>query len=293
MASRKEIEQTITDLVIKQLQEGKVPWRKPWVSNMPVSLSTGKHYGGINLLLLSILGEQYASPYWVTYKEAVRRGGNVKKGEKGTPIIKWSPFTRVNAAGDDVESFFLKQFYVFNIEQTENVPAPAVPAPNFESVDDGIQAIIDAYATRPEIYHSNQDKAYYSPSKDSIHLPNRSQFNSGEEYAMTLAHEIIHSTGHPSRLHRFEVGDKTAVFGDADYAKEELVADIGANMLLAQVGLEIDLDNSASYIAGWLKALQNDPTLLMSACGKAQKAVDFIVGKQEAVVNVALDEVDA
>lgn len=292
MKTRKDIEQEITDLVVKQLREGRVPWKRPWSANgfMPTSLTTGKTYSGINLLLLSILGAEHSTPYWVTYREAQKRGGYIRQGEKGVPIIKWSAYTRKDPqTGEETQGFFMRQFTVFNLDQTANVSAPAMKQIDFSSIDDGIQSIIDSYATRPEIYHSIQDRAYYSPELDSIHLPKREMFNSAEEYALTLTHELVHSTGHQSRLNRFE-SDSTK-FGCKTYAKEELVADIGATMMLAQVGIQVELDNTASYITNWLNALENDPSLIVSASAKAQKAVDYVLGAKQPIVDVTHAEV--
>ena len=282
MKSKQEIQEQISALVIKQLEQGIVPWRKPWTSAgyLPTSLTTGKVYGGINLLILSIVGSEYSRPLWITYKEAEKRGGNIKRGEKGTGIIKWSIYDkRDKETGETHKAFFLKEFTVFNIDQTEGLtiaePAKREPV----SAPEGIAQLLANYASKPEIYHSVSDRAYYSPVLDSIHLPNIDQFTSAEEYALTLAHELTHSTGHQSRLDRFSEEDAPATFGSPVYAKEELVADIGANMLLNHYGIETPLENSASYIAGWLKALNNDTSLILSASTKAQKAVDYMTNK--------------
>lgn len=283
MKSKQEIQDTISALVIEQLEKGIVPWRKPWTSAgyLPTSLTTGKTYGGINLLILSIVGSNYSRPLWITYKEAEKRGGNIKRGEKGTPIIKWSIYDkRDKETGETHKAFFLKEFTVFNIDQTEglSIVEPAKREPI--TIHEGIPALLADYASKPEIYHSASDRAYYSPLLDSIHLPLVEQFTSAEEYALTLAHELTHSTGHQSRLNRFaDEKDEPAVFGSANYAKEELVADIGANMLLNHYGMELSLTNSASYVAGWLKALNNDTSLILSASTKAQKAVDYMTNK--------------
>ena len=287
MKSKQEIQDTISALVIDQLEKGIVPWRKPWTSAgyLPTSLTTGKTYGGINLLILSIVGADYSRPLWITYKECEKRGGNIKRGEKGTPIIKWSIYDKKDKeTGETHKAFFLKEFIVFNIDQTEGLtiaePAKREPV----SAPEGIAQLLANYESKPEIYHSVSDRAYYSPLLDSIHLPKVEQFTSAEEYALTLAHELTHSTGHESRLNRFaDEKDAPAIFGSPVYAKEELVADIGANMLLNHYGIETPLENSASYIAGWLKALNNDTSLILSASTKAQKAVDYMAKVREEV----------
>jgi antirestriction protein ArdC len=283
MKTKQDIQEQISALVINQLEQGIAPWRKPFSAEgiLPTSLTTGKTYGGINLLLLSIFGQQYSKPLWLTYREAERRGGHVMKGQKGYPVIKWSMYDSVNKDTLEVSKrFFLKEFTVFNLEQCEGVTVTEEftkrePVPTL----DGVTNMLASYASKPTVYHRASADAYYSPMLDSITLPLIEQFNSGEEYAHTLAHELIHSTGHQSRLDRFSEEDQPARFGSAVYAKEELVADIGAQMLLASVGIEGDIANSASYVAGWLRALKNDSTLILSASTKAQKASDYIMAK--------------
>lgn len=280
MKTKAEIQAEITALVVEQLEKGIVPWRKPFNSAgvLPTSLVTGKTYGGINLLLLSMLGAEYSSPYWLTYREAEKRGGNIKRGEKGFPVIKWSIYDRKNSeTGETAKAFFLKQFVVFNIEQAENVSAPEMVKREPISIPEGVDNILNSYVNKPSIFRTTREGAYYSPVLDTIHLPLDEQFVSGAEYAHTLAHELVHSTGHESRLNRFNETGKPEHFGSENYAKEELVADIGAQMVCAQAGIDIDLPNTASYVAGWLKALNNDTSLILSASTKAQKACEYML----------------
>jgi len=292
--NRKEIEQRITDAVTAQLREGKVPWRKPWTCEgyLPTSLQTGKAYRGMNRLLLSMVGGQYARPLWVTYKQAQFLGGNVRKGEKGMPIIYYSMLDSI-----DKETLLPKRVpllrlsTVFNVEQCEGVTIPAKLWHKREpvAVSDGIQALLDKYTSKPEIYHRAGDEAFYSPMLDSITVPNLEQYERAEDYAYTLAHELTHSTSHESRLNR--KADGFAPFGSANYALEELVADIGAQMTLSELGVSIDTINSASYVAGWLSALSNDTSLILKASAQAQKACDYMLGiKHETDVAETVEE---
>lgn len=284
--NRSELEAHISQLVIDQLNKGLVPWRKPWTGQgiAPTSLGSGKAYQGINTLILSITGEQYSSPFWLTYLEAQKRGGHIRKGEKATNIIKWSKFERHDKeTGQAVEGFYMRSYSVFNLDQAEAVEAPeaqALAEREPVSVEAGIDTILNAYATKPAIKHRNIDRAFYSPSNDEITLPDLSQFNSSAEYSATITHELIHSTGHKSRLDRHADRVGNCHFGSENYAKEELVAELGAQFLCNSVGIDkLDqLENSASYIAGWLKALKDDPSLMVAAAGKAQKAADYILG---------------
>ena len=286
--NRQELEATITKLVIDQLEKGIVPWRKGWtgLGIAPTSLTTGKNYQGINSLVLSIVGETYSSPYWLTYLEATKRGGYVRKGEKATPIVKWSKYEREDkASGEKVEGYFMKSYAVFNLDQCESVEAPEAEALTKRepvSVEAGVARILESYTTKPVIEHRATDRAFYRPSTDTITLPTLEMFNSSADYSATLAHELIHSTGHKSRLdrHAERDADKPCHFGSENYAREELVAELGAQFLLNGAGIDTsgELTNSASYLAGWLGALKNDSSLIVSASGKAQRASDYILG---------------
>lgn len=285
---RQELEATISQLVINQLEQGKVPWRKGWTSLgiAPTSLTTGKTYKGINTLILSIAGDSYSSPFWLTYLEATKRGGHVKRGEKATNIIKWSKYEREDkASGEMVEGYFMRSYSVFNLEQCESVEAPEADSlikREPVSVEAGVNTILDSYKDKPVIEHRASDRAFYVPAHDKITLPTLEQFNSSIDYSATLSHELIHSTGHKSRLDRHSERelDKPCHFGSENYAKEELVAELGAQFLMNGAGIDTssELTNSAAYIAGWLGALKNDSSLIVSAAGKAQKAADYILG---------------
>ena len=278
----KQLAEEITALIIKELESGSVPWRKPWNAGgfMPTSLTTGKQYGGINTLILSIMKERagYKYPLWITFNETNKRGGQVLKGSKSVEIIKWGTYDKV-IEGETVKRFYMRSHRVFNIAQTTlEVPAEYSLDREPVAVPVALDSIVAGYVNKPEIFHRAGDQAYYSPLTDSITIPLLEQFENATNYAYTLCHEMTHSTGHQSRLDRFSEEDKPAVFGSPVYAKEELVADIGANILLSSAGVALDITNSGAYIKGWLKALQNDSNLIVSAATKAQKAADYILG---------------
>jgi antirestriction protein ArdC len=285
--NRQELEATISQLVIKQLEQGIVPWRKGWsgLGIAPTSLTTGKNYQGINSLVLSIVGEEYSSPFWLTYLEATKRGGYVRKGEKATSIIKWSKYEREDkSTGEKSQGYFMRSYAVFNLDQCDNVEAPeaqAITKREPVSVEAGIASILASYTDKPTIDHRATDRAFYRPSTDTITLPKLEQFNSSADYSATLTHELIHSTGHKSRLDRHAERDldKPCHFGSENYAKEELVAELGAQFLMNGAGIDTsgELTNSASYLAGWLGALKNDSSLIVSSAGKAQRATDYIL----------------
>lgn len=281
--------QEITDSIIAMLSEGTVPWRKPWNSagSAPTSLATGKAYRGINNMILGITAmmQEYSSPYWGTYKQIQGREAQVRKGEKSTQVILWKPFTKKEKddAGNETEGtgFMLRTFRVFNADQCDwQGEKPGTP----ELVDhDPIataEAIAKAYLANggPSFSHGG-DRAFYSPSQDAVRMPEMGTFHTPEGYYSTLFHELTHSTGHASRLKRDGVTEGHR-FGDADYSREELIAEMGSAFLCNATGVAPDetLANSVAYIKSWMKALQDDPKMVIWASGRAQKASDLIMG---------------
>ena len=274
-----KIYQIITDRIIDMLDAGTVPWRKPWKNacELPQNLISKKAYRGINILTLGASG--YGSPYWLTFKQAKSLGGMVRKGEKGTPVVFWK-FIDVTdkETGEEKRVPLLRYYTVFNVEQTDGIDESKIPAvaelpDNFNPIDEA-EKIIDESEDLPEIKHAG-DRAFYRPSTDTITMPKQSQFFGTEEYYSTLFHECVHSTGHESRLDRLS---KDASFGSTDYSKEELVAEMGAAMLCGLTGIETaTIENSAAYIDGWRKKINDNVKLVITAAGKAQKAVDYIL----------------
>jgi antirestriction protein ArdC len=262
------------------LQQGTVPWRKPWnaQSNYPKNLISKKDYRGVNVFMLACM--PFSSPYWLTFKQAQDKGGNVKRGQKSTPVIFWKWLDKNesdNETSTNGKIPMLRYYSVFNIEQTEGIEAP----PTNESINtftpiEIAEQIIAGMPYKPEIKYGG-NKASYSPMLDYVKLPEPTTFLSPEEYYSTAFHELTHATGHASRVGRIGV-TQTNYFGSHEYSKEELVAEMGAAFLCGHAGIENTIiENSAAYIAGWLKALKNDKTLLIHAAAQAQKAADYIL----------------
>ena len=266
MAVRKDVYAIVTDRLIKALEEGVVPWRRTWSFASPRNISN-RRYRGINALILSMLG--YEDPRWLTFNQAIQLGGAVKKGEKGVPVIFWK------FSDEEDKPPFARYYTVFNVEQCQNLDLLPLAKPDrLPSADD----ILRSYHNQPKVQHGG-DSAHYSPRLDIVAMPAMNQFESPQAYYATLFHEMVHSTGHQSRLARPSVA-KFDHFASHQYSEEELVAEIGAAFLIHEAGLEFDLENSTAYISSWLKKLQDDRSLIVKAAGKAQRAVDHILGLQ-------------
>lgn len=277
----------VNDRIIALLESGVCPWRKPWLSpqtsGAPRNLASGKAYRGVNYWLLNC--SPYTSPFWATYRQVAARGGQVKKGEKGTQIVFWKIYEKekgVSESGEKlVDSFpMLRSFYVFNIEQCEGLniaPEPAAPVGVEHNPIESCEKLIAGYPLgMPEVRHE-EARAFYRPSQDFINMPKKHLFGKIEEYYSTLFHEQIHATGHESRLNREGV-QGTSFFGDAIYSFEELIAEMGASYMCAAAGIEnATIENSAAYLSNWLAALRKDNKLIFKAASAAQKAVDFLL----------------
>lgn len=268
----------INTRILALLEQGTVPWKRSWSvhSSMPRSLNTKKEYRGINIFLLASL--QYRQPWFLTYNQIKERGGYVKQGEKACPIVfyKWIDKKDQEAEGPD-KIPILRYYNVFNVEQTEGITYPEIEVPtnSFSPIQQAEQ-IIATMPNKPLIQHTG-NRAYYNPRSDTVTLPPKEAFESPEEFYATCFHELSHSTMHEDRLNR-KASIQVHKWGDSDYSKEELVAEMGSAFLCGHSGIEHKtLDNSAAYIAGWLKALKNDKTLLVHAAAQAQKASDYIL----------------
>jgi antirestriction protein ArdC len=280
------IYQIVTDRITALLEKGVIPWQMPWTSNQqpPQNLISRKPYRGINTLLLHSMG--HASPFWLTFRQAQGLGGHVKQGEKGTPVIFWHWSDVENKATGETERIpFLRYYSLFNVAQCEGIETPTTSEPVREhSAVEAAEQIVAGMSKRPEIQHG-LNRAFYSPVKDTVGMPQPEQFKSPEHYYSVLFHELTHSTGHECRLNRKGVSrteGKFAAFGSDKYAQEELVAEMGAAFLCGQAGIaERTVDNSAAYIASWLQRLKSDPKLVVQAAGQAQKASDWILGRNE------------
>lgn len=269
--------QVVTDRIVSLLERGVVPWQQPWDSatQAPMNLKSMKPYRGINVFLLGSL--HYASPFFVSYKQAQDLGGNVKRGERGNPVIFWKWVEVDNRETGNKEQIPLLRYYsVFNAAaQCEGVPVPVVVQPVREhSPVEEAEKIVAEMPKRPLIRYG-LTQAFYAPAEDYVGMPAHGQFKTSEDFYSVLFHELCHSTGHPSRLNRKGAG------GTEGYALEELCAEIGAAFLCANAGIAgRTLDNSAAYLRFWVQHLKDDSKLVVFAAGQAQKAVDFILNRQ-------------
>lgn len=276
-----DIYAAVTDRFIAQLEQGIIPWHKPWtgVQSGAISGATGKPYSLLNQMLLGKPGE------WYTFPQIQKLGGKVRKGEKSSMVVFWKqmPIKEEDpATGEKVERMIpmLKYFNVFHIDQTDGIEAKTIDPEAIDlATDDAADAIIADYLQRSgvKLEHRQGDEAFYSPSADRVVLPLREQFREMAEYYSTAFHELAHSTGHSSRLDRIS---RRAFFGNEEYSREELVAEISAAALLNHCGIETasSFQNSTAYIQSWLRALRNDKKLIVSASGAAAKAFELITG---------------
>lgn len=276
-----DIYAAVTDRIIAQLEQGIIPWNKPWTGTQsgPVSGATGKPYSLLNQMLLGKSGE------WYTWNQIQKLGGKVRKGEHSSMVVFWKqvPIKETNPDTGKEEQFFvpmLKYFNVFHVDQIDGIePKTIHPEAMDLASDEAAEAIIQDYTTRcgVTLEHIRGDEAFYAPGSDRVQLPLREQFPRMAEYYSTAFHELTHSTGHPSRLDRIS---RKAFFGNEEYSKEELVAEIGAASLLNYVGIETDASfrNSAAYIQSWLRALKGDKKMIVTAAGAADKAFQLITG---------------
>lgn len=283
-----DVYQDVTNRIIEELEKGTVPWIQPWskVKGPARSYSTGKVYSLVNQCLLRWSGE------YITFMEAQQMGGHVKKGEKGNRIVSWAKIKKVveyedeNGETQTGEKIILmpKYYTVFEISQCEGIERKKTedPATYGNTPIEAAENIITEYVNREnmQFVQSSGNRAFYSPSNDTVTVPEITRFANVEEYYSTSFHEITHSTGHYSRLNRFSGSDAAAAFGDESYSKEELVAELGAATLCNISGIETvsSFQNSAAYIQGWLEKLRNDKKFIISASAKADKAVNYILG---------------
>lgn len=268
--------EVITKHVIDQLEEENIPWCKPW-SGSPKNFISGKDYRGINTFLLGCSG--FSSPYFMTFNQAKAKGGNVKKGSKGFPVVFYKNWKEENAAGEDEKHWVMRYYRVFNADQIEGIEFPSLETGKpFEPITE-CEKVANGY-TGPEMV-TGSPQAYYSPGKDLINMPKRELFNGPEEFYSTLFHEMTHSTGHKDRLDREGIVGRH-YFGDCDYSKEELIAEMGAAFLCGHTGIDNrTIENSTAYIKGWVRKFKDHPKMVLQAAAKAQKASDLILGKSQ------------
>jgi len=279
-----DVYQIITDRLLALLEQGTVPWRKPWNYGReggPLNLASRRYYQGINCFLLACTA--FGSPYWLTYRQAQGLGGTVRKGEKGSPVIFWKIYEKEDPEAEDGKKRLpmLRYYTVFNVEQCEGITSPAPDETTWKEHNpiEAAEAVQLAMPNRP-IVEIGGTRAYYSPGFDRVRVPELFRYNKAEEYYSTLFHELAHSTGHKTRLNREGITDPH-FFGDAVYSREELVAEMSAAFICGHVGIEnVTIQNSASYLQSWIKTLRGDKKLAITAGAQAQKAADYILGRK-------------
>ncbi len=290
-----DVYQIVTDKIISLLEKGTIPLRKPWTTSkgIPRNLVSNKEYRGVNIFLLGC--QDFGSPYWLSYKQVVAKNGSVRKGEKASLVVFYQISHHPNGGSRDMmpeavtvaeekssrqrPSFILRYYNVFNLEQCEGITPPSVDVPvcQFTPIEKAEQ-IVTGMIDSPEIRYGGS-KASYSPVKDIIRMPCGDMFEKREEFYSVLFHELGHSSGHQSRLARKEVMECNE-FGSEDYSTEELCAELSASMLCAVAGISNEtIEMNASYIQNWLSVFRTNKRMLVVAAGKAQKAADYILNR--------------
>jgi len=279
-----KVYEILTEQIIEALEDGYIPWEKPWngYSFAPKNMVSDKNYRGFNAMLTSFLAMRhgYKTNIWVTYKQAIDLGGTVKKGEKACPINYYKMLEKKDDSGEVEDTFPLLKYYrVFNLDQCEGIEIPEqeeIVLNKHETKEKIDLKVMEYLVDGPNVKEVLGDRAYYDGLSDNVVVPELGQFKTIEEYYATLFHELAHSTGHKKRLNRFKNGP--TFFGNTEYAKEELVAELSACFSLSHFGLtDRVIKNSKAYIAGWLKVLKSNPKWIVEASNKAQKATELIL----------------
>lgn len=274
------IYEMVTDRIIAELEKGFIPWQRPWtgVRSGAFNRVSKRPYSILNQMLLMKPGE------WATFKQWKDAGGSVKKGEKASMVVFWKVMQKEEEKDGEtiIKGYPVLRYYnVFHIDQVEGVePLPEEELKDTKPIEEAENVLAD-YVNREHVdfQQIRSNEAYYSPFFDHIRVPLLEQFDKPEEAYSTYFHEAVHSTGHKSRLNRFEESAGNAAFGSESYSKEELVAEIGSATICNYLKIETDYSfrNSAAYIQGWLRALNDDKKLIVSAASKAEKAVNLIL----------------
>ena len=271
-----KIYQQVTDRIISELERGAAPWIKPWTTfasgGEDQNIISKKPYNGINRVILGMSG--FSSSKWASFKQWQQLGATVRKGEKGTMIVFYSPIKKesINPTNGQLESsayHCLKSYFVFNADQVDGIEIekPATVEKPFIDIPALEKRVIDTGA----VINHGSSSAFYRRDSDSIHLPNKGAFKSESDYYATLLHELIHWSGASFRLDR----TKGKRFADTAYAFEELVAELGAAFLCQDYQIQGDLRH-ADYIGSWLKCLKDDNKAIFNAAALAQKAADYV-----------------
>jgi len=285
-----DIYSLVNGRIIEALEQGVVPWKRPWTGQLPTNYDSGKQYRGMNILTLGLaeMVGGYSSPYWMTFRQAQKHGGHIKRGERASHIVFSDKKIREieKDDGTKVQKIFyvIRSFPVFNWDQTEGVPTKEIS--QALDPDRDLVATCDRILSKmpkPPYYREGGNSAFYMPKQDLVNLPPIDSFRITEGYVATKFHEYGHSTGHKARLNRPGIMD-VAAFGGEEYSYEELVAELTSAYLCASYGISNTLENSSAYIQHWLKVLKNDRTMLLKASGKATAAVEYILGNQSLMI---------
>ena len=285
---RSNLYSEITDMIIAELEAGRVPWVQPWGTaaakaplGLPKNASTDRQYSGINVLLLwgAVIERGFSGQSWPTFRQALSLGANVRKGERGTTVVYADRFVpedekrRARESGEDAQTIpFLKRFTVFNTDQCENLPedvataAPPVPA---GLIEPRVEALIAATGID---FRIGGNRAFYVPAHDYVQVPPPQAYFEPTNWHRTALHEMGHATGHVSRLRR----DFSGSFGSKKYAFEELIAEINSAFCCASLGIAPTVRH-ADYIGSWLEVLREDNRAIVRAASQAGKAADWLL----------------
>lgn len=280
-----KVYEIITERIISLLNDGVCPWRRPWnrLPLAPQNFASGRKYTGINMFLLYAIG--YEVPLFLTFNQVAERGGTVKKGSKGVPVVFWSLLEgkETNEKGDKKKIPFLRYYTVFNACQIDGVLFPKVESRTGETFKplEHAEQIVAGWKDSPRIVHGFS-RAAYAENADRIEMPSPASFDNPATYYATLFHEMGHATGSAGRLARKMSGH----FGSPDYSREELVAEMTSAFLCAHCGIDNSvIQNQAAYLASWLEALKSDPKLVVLAASQAQRAAALILGNTNDEIN--------
>jgi len=290
VAAKRDFRQEVTNQIIEMLEKGTAPWQTPWepgALQLPLNPITERTYRGGNALHLMAVGARkgYEDPRWLTYRQAQENGWQVRKGEKGSQIEFWQFEAAKAQAQDSNESErestgggharpIRRVYTVFNARQIDGIPSFAPKQLQEWEVAETAESILQNSGA--QIRHDQRDRAFYSRSEDAVHLPRQEAFKSAADYYGTALHELAHWSGHPTRLNRQTLNESYR-FGDPNYAKEELRAELASVFLAAERGIPHNPEQHAAYVGSWIKTLQDDKNEIFRAAKDAHKAADFIL----------------
>ncbi|HZV11552.1 MAG TPA: zincin-like metallopeptidase domain-containing protein [Novosphingobium sp.] len=290
----------VTAKIIAELEAGRFPWVQPWgrvggsAPGLPRNALTSRAYSGVNVLMLwgAVIEQGFPSQSWLTFKQALEAGGNVRKGEKGTTVVYADRFTpeaemqRAHDRGEEARSVpFLKRFTVFNVAQCEGLRPGLAADPEPLPERQIVPLAEDVIAASGVPFRIGGAKAFYVPSADYVQVPPQPAFFEQINYYRTCLHELTHATGHETRLAR----DLRNPFGSKDYAREELIAEMGSAFLCAALGIEPTVRH-ADYLACWLEVLREDNRAIFRAASAASKAADWLLTRHGQAKAAAIGE---